>query len=234
VEVEEQMLEGRGWSYHLMLPRSVDAAERERMFRVHLCWRDTWGAMLRDLDGEELRFSDDFARQDEIGALFNGSECVGLSGYRFVDLSLPWHRADSYFGPWPAPLVEQIAASSPRVCIGSNLVVAPSWRGALTPLRVSEMLLALAVQRFADSEAQIMLGTMRNDRRMNHVSYRMGARPLRTNVLHHHVAVDLVMFTRNSVEDVGLPPIRWVWPNASAIERRSHEERIGKLRRTTG
>lgn len=226
------MSEGRGWSYHLMCPRSVDAAERERMVRAHLCWRDTWGAMLWDLDGEELRFSDDFSRQDEIGALFNGNECVGLSGYRYVDLSLPWQRVDSYFQPWPPELVEQIAAATPRVCIGSNLVVAPSWRGSLTPMRVSEMLLALAVQRYAESDAQIMLGTMRNDRRMNHVSYRMGARPLRTNVMHHHVAVDLVMFTRNTVDDIGLPPIRWVRPEPSPFEEGSYEERIGKLRRT--
>ncbi len=217
-----------------MHPRDVDAAEREKLLRAHLCWRDTWGAMLRDLDGEELRFSDDFSRQDEIGALFSGSECVGLSGYRFLDLSLPWLRRDSYFAPWPETLLEQIAATSPRVCVGSNLVVAPSWRGALTPMRVSEMLLALAVQRFVASDAQIMLGTMRNDRRMNHISYRMGAMPLSTNVIHHHVAVDLVMFTRNTVDDIGLPPIRWVRPASSPVEERPHEERIGKLRRTTG
>ncbi|HEX8954324.1 MAG TPA: hypothetical protein VF945_20865 [Polyangia bacterium] len=216
-----------------MHPRAVDGAERRRMFRAHLCWQDTWSAMLRDLDGAELRFSDDFSRQDEIGALFCGDECVGLSGYRFVDLSLPWLQRDSYFAPWPAPLVEQIAAATPRVCVGSNLVVAPSWRGALTPMRVSEMLLALAVQRFTESDAQIMLGTMRNDRRMNHISYRMGAMPLRTNVMHHHVAVDLVMFTRNTVDDIGLPPIQWVRA-ASRVEETSHEERIGKLRRTTG
>ena len=76
---------------------------------------------------------DDFSRQDEIGALFNGSECVGVSAYRFVDLSLPYHRADSYFAAWPQPMLEQIAAASPHVCIGSNLVVAPAWRGAIGP-----------------------------------------------------------------------------------------------------
>jgi hypothetical protein len=228
------MSEGRSqWSYHVLRPRAVDAGERERIGRAHACWLDTWSAMLRDLDGVELRFDDDFARQDEVGALFCGDECVGVSGYRFVDLSLPWHRRDSYFAAWPQPLLEQIAAVSPRVCIGSNLAVAPSWRGAIRPMRVSEMLLGLAVRRWQESDAQIMVGTMRNDRRMNDISYRMGALPLRTNVLHHHVAVDLVVFTRNIAEEVALPPIRWVHPS-STTEERTHEERIGKLRRTAG
>src|SRR5262249_15192388 len=129
------------------------------------------------------------------------------------------------------PLLEQIATVSPRVCIGSNLVVAPEWRGAIQPLRVSEMLLALAVRRWLESDAQVMVGTMRNDRRMNDITYRLRALPLRTNVMHHNVAVDLVVFTRNTVEEVALPPIRWVRP-ASPVEERTHEERIGKLRRT--
>lgn len=219
------------WSYHLLRPRAVDASERERIARAHECWQETWGAMLRDLDGAELRFADDFSRQDEIGALFRGDECVGVSAYRFVDLSLSWHRCDSYFAAWPPSLLERMAAITPRVCIGSNLVVAPAWRGAIRPMRVSEMLLALAVRRWQESDAQIMVGTMRNDRRMNDVSYRMGAVPLRTNVRHHNVAVDLVVFTRNTVEDIALPPIRWVRPAAQTGEG-DHEERIGKLRRT--
>src|SRR4051812_6152363 len=170
------MSDGR-WSYHLLRPRANDASERDRLAKAHACWQETWGAMLRDLDGEELRFADDFSRQDEIGALFRGDECAGVSAYRYVDLSLAWHRHDSYFAAWPAALLEQIAAVSPRVCIGSNLVVAPAWRGAIRPMRVSEMLLALAVRRWQESDAQVMVGTMRNDRRMNDISYRMGALP---------------------------------------------------------
>jgi hypothetical protein len=189
--------------------------------------------MLRDLDGAELRFADDFSRQDEIGALFFGNECVGLSGYRWLDLSLAYHRADSYFAAWPAAVLDQVAATTPHVCVGSNLVVAPEWRGPIVPLRVSEMLLALAVQRYADSDAQIMVGTMRNDRRMNDISYRLGALPLCSNVLFHHVPVDLVVFSRDTIEDIGLPPIHWERPSPKR-EESVRAQRIGDLRRTTG
>jgi hypothetical protein len=220
-------------SYHLLRPHTADAVERKRLLSAYECWQSVWSAMLRDLDGAELRFADDFTRQHEVGALFVGEECIGLSGYRWVDLSLPFHRADSYFAAWPAKLLEHIAAATPRVCIGSNLAVAPAWRGPIAPMRTSEMLLALAAQRFSQSDAQVMVGTMRNDRRMNDLSYQLGAIPLRANVQHHHVPVDLVVFTRNTIAEVGLPPIRWVWPT-SAHEELSYEERVGKLRRSVG
>jgi hypothetical protein len=227
------MSKSRRWSYHLFQPRAMGTSERGPAVAAYACWQETWGAMLRDLDGDELRFADDFSRQDEIGALFRDDEFVGLSAYRFVDLSLPWQRRDSYFRAWPESMLEQIAAASPRVCVGSNLVVAPLWRGAIAPMRVSEMLLALAVQRYAESDAQVMLGTMRNDRRMNDLSYNMGAVALKTNVIHHNVAVDLVMFTRNTVDDVGLPPVRWVRQHGP-VKEPPHDDRIAKLRRTAG
>ncbi len=227
------MSKNRRWSYHLFQPRAIGNHDRGPALAAYACWQDAWGAMLRDLDGAELRFADDFSRQDEIGALFRDDELVGMSAYRFVDLSSPWQRRDSYFAAWPEALLEQIAASSPRVCIGSNLVVAPLWRGAIAPMRVSEMLLALATQHFAESDAQIMLGTMRNDRRMNDLSYNMGAVALKTNVIHHNVAVDLVMFTRNTVEDIGLPPIRWV-RTPELPKEPPHDDLIAKLRRTAG
>jgi hypothetical protein len=221
------------WSYHLLSPRRAGLSERARLVCAYECWKSVWGKMLRELDGAELTFADDFARQDEIGALFHGDECVGLSGYRWLDLSLPFHRADSYFAPWTALVLDQIAARSPRVCVGSNLVVTSAGRERMAPIKVSEALLTLAVRRFKGSKAQVMLGTMRNDRAMNSHAYRFGARPLIRDVPFHNVLVDLVVFERDARVEIQLPPIEWVAPQFDN-RGESHDEDPGHLRWATG
>jgi hypothetical protein len=220
-------------SYCVLRPHEPTCRERARLERAYACWQKVWSAMLSDLDGTELKFSDDFTRQDEIGALFLGDDCVGLSGYRWLDLSLSLARKDSYFAPWPPELLDEIAAQTPRVCIGSNLVVSAPFRDLLAPLKLGEVLLALAVRRFKESAAQIMLGTMRNNRAMNSHAYRFGARPLQTNVMSHNVPVDLVAFERDAACSINLPPIIWVRPSFFA-EDQVDDENTGRLRRAAG
>ncbi|WP_394841285.1 hypothetical protein LZC95_29970 [Pendulispora brunnea] len=184
------------WKYHRLSPRATSPGERARLREAYACWQRVWRETFRQLDGTASLFSDDFTRQDEIGALFSGEECIGLTAYRFIDLSEPSARDDSYFKVWPGELLDEVLARALRVCVGSNLTVAEGWRGNLNGLRVSEVLLELAVRRFQESDADVMLGTMRNNRGMNRVSYRLGARPLRERVVHHGVEVDLVAWGR--------------------------------------
>jgi hypothetical protein len=91
----------------------------------------------------------------------------------------------------------------------------------------------LAVRRFQESDAQVMLGTMRNNRGMNGHAYRLGARSLLTNVLAHNVPVDLVLFERGASMAIELPPIVWVRPSFFA-EEQTHDEHIGTVRRAAG
>jgi len=160
------------------------------------CWRAVWGQTLLELDGAARVFSDDFARQHELGSLFYAGRCVGLSGYRWVDLTRTANREDSYFKVWPESLLGHIAARSALVCVGSNLTVLPHWRGANAGYSVKEILMTLAVKRFLASNADVMVGTMRNDRGMNGLVYRLGARPVLQSIAHHGVQVDLVTFDR--------------------------------------
>jgi len=74
-------------------------------------------------------------------------------------------------------------------------------------------LLSLAVRRFLASTADVMAGTMRNDRGMNHIAYRLGAR-LITQSKMHGVDVDLVAFDRAVLEEELQhqdPAVRKLW-----------------------
>jgi hypothetical protein len=194
------------FAYHLLDPRAAIGANRPRLLEAYACWRAVWETTLRELDNADRVFSDDFTRQDELGSLFYGDRCIGLTGYRWADLALPPYAEDSYFKVWPVEALADAISGGSRICIGSNLTVLPNWRGALDGYSVKEILMTLAVRRFLASDADTMVGTMRNDRGMNHLVYRLGARPVLENISHHGVQVDLVTFSRHAMGPIEPQP----------------------------
>jgi len=218
------------FSYHLLSPRAASGAQRAHLAEAYAAWRAVWGETLRELDGAERVFSDDFSRQHELGCLFYANQCVGLTGYRWVDLTRAENRDDSYFKVWPAAVLKQVLASGTHVCVGSNLTVLPSWRGMPGGYSIKEVLMTLAVTRFLASEADSMVGTMRNDRGMNGLVYRLGARPVLQDIEHHGVRVDLVVFSRRELGPVSPGAAvdaltRRLW--CELREGRQHEDRAG-------
>jgi hypothetical protein len=187
------------FAYDLLSPRSTSEASREKLMDAYRCWRGVWAQTLMEVDGAPDVFGDDFTRQDELGALFYQGSCIGLTGYRWVDLSMPQCQDDSYFRAWPKSALGSVVEGGKRVCIGSNLTVLPNWRGAAQGISVKEVLMLLAVRRFLASDADTMVGTMRNDRGMNGLVYRLGAVPVLQNVALHGVRNDLVTFSRRAM-----------------------------------
>src|SRR5262245_7306877 len=99
---DSRRLEPARFSYQLLSPLTASGAQRELLEQAYTCWSSVWRQTLRELDGAGHVYSDDFTRQHELGCLFYSGQCVGLTGYRWVDLSLAESRDDSYFKVWPA------------------------------------------------------------------------------------------------------------------------------------
>lgn len=188
-------------SYSIVPLAGGSEADRMRLLDAYQCWRTAWAPVLRDLDDVRHLFSDDFTRQDEIGALVYRNRCIGLSAFRFVDLSLRTSLDDSYFRAWPSAALAALMAHGPRVCIGSNLAILKPWRSTARGLPLKEVLMGLAVQRFLSSNADAMAGMVRNDRGMDRLVYRMGAAPLAEDVVIHGIESDLVGFFRPNLAD---------------------------------
>jgi hypothetical protein len=227
-------------SYRLVRPASASGVERWRLTEAYRCWKTVWSDTLRELDNATRVFSDDFTRQEELGALFFHERCVGLTGFRWVDLSLEHHRNDSYFKAWPEYALGALSAAGSRICVGSNLTVLPEWRGPSRGFSVKAVLMGLAVKRFLASSADSMAGTMRNDRGMNGLVYHLGATPLAKDVIHHGVKVDLVVFSRGPRldrprDDEAYALTNRLWAHTKNLagrsengqEGRNHENRAG-------
>ncbi|MDZ4676582.1 MAG: hypothetical protein SGI74_03650 [Oligoflexia bacterium] len=171
-------------------------------------WKDVWTETIYELDGHKNIFSDDFTRQDEIGALFDGSECIMLSFFKMVDLNLTAHRDDSYFKVWPKDIIDKLIVNNKPVLIGSNITASQSFRGKHFGLSTKDLLMGLLIKRLQHTPAGAMTGTMRNNRGMHECAYRHGATPLKQGLIHHGVEVDLVGFFQDKVKPCDIPGIQ--------------------------
>lgn len=182
-------------SYHLLSPRNAGPADIPLLGEAYRCWSDVWKDTFRELDNLKDLRSDDFSRQDEVGALFHGYECIGLSFFRWADLGSPVVRADSYFAAWPTAAIDTAAMHGTRGCISSYFTIAAPWRRA-AGCSLKDVLVSLIIERFLVSDADVLVGTLRNNRGINSMCYRNGFQSIQKDVLFHGVDVDLTAFYR--------------------------------------
>jgi hypothetical protein len=190
-------------SYHLLRPGDAGPAEVPLMGEAYRCWEETWSATFGELENRPDVRSDDFTRQDEVGALFHDYECIALTFYRWIDLASPIARNDSYFAVWPEDARDAACVRGSRICVSSNFTIGAPWRRA-EGCTLKDVLGALVVERFLASPADALVGTMRTDRGMGRMTDRLGFRRLREGVIHHGVGVDLVVFYRG---ECARPPL---------------------------
>lgn len=177
--------------FRFLDPRRCRTEDAESLVEAYACWSRVWRTTLLELDGHETLFSDDFTRQDEVGVLFVKERAAAMACLRWLDFSLPLAREDSYFRVWPQEALDQLIARGKRVLAASYLTVAPEWRGASRRLPALQIITELTLCRFLESGADAFAGQMRNDRKLNQLAYRYGARRLCTTQM-HGVSVDLI------------------------------------------
>jgi hypothetical protein len=193
--------------YHLFSPQRAFHPLLDQAYEV---WRDGWQATLRELDRERPMFSDEFARQDEIGVLSVGKSCVSVTGVRWLDLALARSREDSYFAHWPKDALA--ALGSVPVCITSNTIVHPEWRRTVvepprdapgSPTKLAFATIALSVRRFLASSAEGIIALTRNDRAMGRAAAELGATKLGQIHL-HGVETDVIVVPRADARPHGV------------------------------
>jgi len=165
---------------------------------AYALWHAVWLSTFRELDGIEQLDSNEFTRQDEILVLTHRDRCIAVTGLRHLDRSSRIDREDSYFRPWP---VEALERTGGAFMVSSNTVVAETVRRARVSsdgdesLRLSELVIALALRRFVASPFTELVGVARNGRKMDNVGAALGGRAIGRVVIHGEES-DIVLFSR--------------------------------------
>jgi hypothetical protein len=189
-----------GLTYHLLQPDRRFEQHSPLVDEAYRCWRAVWEPTFAELTGLTKLYSDEFARQHELVTLFEDTRCVGLTGFRYIDLDSAIIRQDSYFGNWSDEAFAAARAWGREACIIGNFMVTPEHRGRRGGVSLSELVTILSLYRLTTSPANVALVTTRNDRRVNQLMYRFGAHRLFENATMYGVSVDLVAFPREETK----------------------------------
>ncbi len=175
-------------------------------------WKATWQETLFELDGNDYIPSDDFTRNDEIGALFYKDQPASLAFFTAFDMSHQVWRDDSFVKAWPKETLAMLSERFPgqNVLVCSYFTVAPKWRKSNAEISIKALQMGMVVKHFLGSGCESMLGAVRNNKGMNKATFEAGAEPLVQNQKLHGVDVDLVLFERQKLLYREIPKIESV------------------------
>ena len=152
-------------SFHRLSPRRAGPLDLPLLGSAYECWSQVWKQTFTELEGRSVLHSDDFTRQDEVGALFHGYECIALFFSRQVDSSShpsPRTTPTSRCGPKRR---EEAALPARQPSLGVEQHHRPPEMAPARQCVAEPSGLRLIIERFLVSDADVLVGTMRNDRR---------------------------------------------------------------------
>ena len=194
-----------GLQYVLFPPENPQTDWRPLYEESFKFWQDSWSKTFEELEGNGRVYSDDFCRQNQIGAVTFEGKCVALGLFHELDFTLATSRSDSNFQAWPDQAIQKLIADGPRILVGSNLVVHPDYRGDVgNGLKLKDLMLGLMVKTLLATGCDAMSGTARVNRGVDEVAVRYGGTPVSENVKYHGVDVQLIAFYRRRVEKLAL------------------------------
>ena len=206
----------QGVRFHIIPTRYPMPHYQEIYHAAYACWMGVWTETYRELCQKDKIMSDDFTRQDEILALFQGSKCLGMVFMRSDSFSDPamWH--DSYFSVWPAFAIKRLTRHGSQFTICSYMTCAQDERGKPIEgkMKLQELLMALASRRFLELNTDVMVGTPRLAVGMGNSCTLAGGTRIFMGQKMHGVDVECVEFTRSNVEALKLPDLVYEkWEN---------------------
>lgn len=201
---------------YLLSPKANSQTDIKQLNEVYKFWHQIWNDTFVELKGQELKYSDDFVRQDEIAVLYAEGKIVGTFSFSWFNLELSSHRNHSYFKSYPKDVLEKLEKQNlNQIMTMGYLAVHEDWRKTNLGPFVSEVLVGVACKRLVSSPASILLTFTRNNRKMNELGYRHGAKCLKASQREHNVEVDFIGVHRNEVQATpvaGIPElIESVW-----------------------
>lgn len=157
--------------------------DRERSFR---CWKFVWDDVFnKEMKLKKNLFSDEFSRQDLVVSLFHQNNCVGLAMIRIVPLNSEMTYEDSFFRFWtPKSLkkVSDLCAGNSSLALASAFTIHPEFRRKREGLDWKSLLLALYLETFLTTDAQILITAARKNRSNEKLCQNFGARLIEEDI----------------------------------------------------
>ncbi len=186
----------------------MDEKHHQISMDAYKVFKAVWESTLQEIHGPEFKlFSNDFTRQDRIHALFMGSECMGLTCLRKVNLENPIDREDSWLQIWTQDHYNSLhLTDKSNVYINSFFTLSPPFRKSqlLDSVPIGYLLGCLSLLDQLDLSIPLVLGMMRRDRSMHKLGSLWGSELLEGSVIYNNTPTDLVVFREDNVKKASL------------------------------
>lgn len=189
--------------------------------QIYQCWHDVWSETFAELDNNPDIKSDNFTRQDVIGALLVDGECKAMSLFQYTDANSPTFKRDSYFSNWSEIHQAKLCAPGKKVIVCSHFTIHPTARKESVGLSMKDLLVGISMEFFNHTDADVMTGAMRKNRKVHTTTYDWGSIPIASDIPSGHgdALVDLIMIIKNHMpQDHELVPlIKKLWDERLVI-----------------
>lgn len=175
-------------------PKLVTDAQLHRYNEVFDLWNAIWIETRLEVNPALPTPSDNFSRQDEVIAVFNGNRPIAMVCNRYVDIRQSWCLDDSFFkgGQWPNDALLKLPALGNTFALASHAFVHPDFRKINSGLPTKNLVCALSFVQANAAESDVFLAMMRKDRGMHSLFQRCGGSILVEDVSFYHIPVDLM------------------------------------------
>jgi len=214
--------------YYALLPGSNPVAEGKELYeKAYLCWKEVWTQMRREIGVADHLCSDNFTRQDYVGALFYKDDCVALSFLRYCDYNRADFKDDSYFDNWSPAAQKELASRGNKILVCSQFTIHPKARGTTLGFSMKDVLTGIMIETFLNSDADGMTGALRVSKGVNKASENWGAHLIEKNVQAGGYATetaDLVGYFKDKISNFDIKSdqydlVKDLWKNHTLVER---------------
>lgn len=188
---------------YVLLPAKYHSGFLENYYEnAYNFWKSSWSKTFEDLKFDQKLYSDSFTRQDYVGALFCGQECIAVATFCEVTLTSPIFQDDSYFKIWNKQHLFRLAHISRKALICSYFTIHPDWRKSAQGVSLKDLKMGLQTKVLKYLKTPIMIAIVRNDRGIDKLVYRFNAKTIEHNVTSPFGdKVDLIYFSN---DDIGI------------------------------
>ena len=195
-------------------------------------WHRVWSETLKELDGVEKLFSNEFTRHDFAIVIFRDDEAISLMCFSSINLKLEVRKNDSWFAAWPEGILLNQEIKDGLGLIAAWFCTAPEYRRSnfQYPVNTAKLVMEAFGKIVLDENYNAGYGTSRNNRGVNKLLYDVGAIKLGESIA-HGCSVDLVILEPGNVQLTQLSYsniFKKLWQNKTDFRVRGYEQKLSK------
>jgi len=191
---------------------------------IYGCWRNLWLNAYEELKVDKPLYSDNFTRQDFIGAILYEEKCIALLCFRWGNSLAPDFIKDSSLSLWQDEDIKVASKYGHRIIICTQLAVHPLARNDSLGVSMLDLMTGVSLEMLKRTQADALAAHMRIDRKVNEVCAQLGAEVIRPNIhFSGGISGDFMVFYREKILHHELPRhgklIKDLWNSRLVIQR---------------